>query len=152
MKKIIIFILIALIAVGVGFGVYALVSKNNTYKDNKDNLTARIDLLEDEYAVGEKMILRIIATADVQFTSLKYAINNGEEVALNVTTGKSADLDKAIGSGKYYVDSGAEIIDTTSMTAGYYTLVIYAYDANEARYVITADPIVFRLTSTQAAA
>lgn len=150
MKKIIIAILIVIIAVGVGFGIYALVKPNGSIQKEENKLTHRVDLMEDEYTVGEKVVFRVIATADVAFTHITYSVNNGDEVKVSVTAGESAEFEEAIGKGKYYVDSGATIIETSSMTAGYYTLVFYAYDADETKYIITSDPIVFRLTTASA--
>lgn len=151
MKKIIVAILaIAILGCAI-WGITAIVkAKKSDNSGNEKNVTYRVDLMEDEYTVGEKIILRVIATSDVQFTSIKYSINNGTATAFSVTSGESKDFEEAIGDGKYYVDSGAEMIDTSTMTPGYYTLVIYASDADEATYTLTKDPIVFKLNEATA--
>lgn len=152
MKKIIVAILVIAILTGVGFGIYGIVKavKANDSGNGK-NITYKVELIEDEYTIGEKVIFRVLATSDIQLTSLRYSINNGEETELTVTAGDSSDFEAAIGKGKYFIDSGAEIIETTAKTAGYYTLVVYGYDADETRYEITKDPIVFRLRAATVA-
>ena len=152
MKKIVILIVAIAIIIGAVFGVRAIV-KSSKSTDRENNVSHKVELIEKEYMVGENVIFRCLVTANVQFTSLTYSINNEQEKELSTTIGESKNFSDAmaIGDGKYFIDTGAEIIDTNSRTAGYYTLIIHAYDADGTSYEITTTPIVFRLKVTSVA-
>lgn len=59
---------------------------------------------------------------------MKYAIDSGEEKSLDVTVGETKnnpDLNKK--HGDYYIDSGTQTIETTSLQAGTHVLTVYVY-------------------------
>ncbi len=148
MKKLFLALIALILVAGIAIGIYFWVRPST--EDNPGNVTYKVDLIEDQYNVGDKIIFRALATADVQLTSMTYVLNNGSETELTVKAGESEDANEVVGKGKYYIDSGAQIIETSELSAGYYTLIIYAYDADETRYVITSEPIVFKLSATTA--
>ena len=148
MKKLFLALIALLLVAGIAIGIYFWVRPS---KDNPGNVTYKVDLIESKYTVGDKIIFRASATADVQLTSMTYTLNNGSETEISVKAGESEDADEVVGKGKYYINTGAQIIETAEFTPGYYTLVIYAYDADETRYIITSEPIVFELSATKSA-
>ena len=151
MKKLIIGILLvvigALAAVGIGMGIK---SCNEKAEENKHNITCERTLLEDKYAVGDTIMFRYAVTADVELVSLVYKINADEEVAMSVKTALTEDVEDAKGDGEYYIDSGVEMIDTTDMKAGYYTIQALAYDAEGTRFEI-GEPFTFELVTVAVA-
>ena len=84
--------------------------------------------LEEEYKVGEKIVFKTVSQSDKAYTSMKYAIDSGEEKSLDVTVGETKnnpDLNKK--HGDYYIDSGTQTIETTSLQAGTHVLTVYVY-------------------------
>lgn len=145
MKKILSIILAAVVIVGVALGVFfGVKSCSNT---DANGTTYKVSHIKDEYDVGDNLVVRVLVTSDVEMTKMTYVLNNGTETAFTVKHGESKDAEDTVGKGKYYIDTDVVIIDTSEMSAGWYTLVIYTYDANQSRYVVTAKPIIFKLNA-----
>lgn len=151
MKKILIGILIALLAIGGTIGVIFGVKACKENKENVHNITCDITLLEDSYAKGDLVMFKVIVTADVELTSLSYRLNNGDAVSMKVKTGESKDLDEKVGDGKYYIEANVEMIDTADMTEGYYNIVFQSGDAEGTTYKV-AGPFMFELVAVTPAA
>ncbi len=151
MKKIIIGILLvvigALAAVGIGM---AIKSCNEKAEENKNNITCTVTLLEDEYAKGDTVMFRCEVTADVELTSLVYVLNADDDVAVTVKTALTEDVENAKGDGEYYIDSGVEMIDTTDMNVGNYSIQFYGLDAEGTRYEVS-DVFNFKLVTVAVA-
>lgn len=150
MKKFLIILLCVILAVGAGLGIFFIVRAANNKKDT-NNTSANMKLLQDEYVIGEKIIFDYFVFSDVQYKRITYSLNNGSEQTLTgFKTGESKEHEEyRSGSGKYYIDTMAQIIDTTEMDAGYYTLVFYVYDADEARTEMQ-DVYMFKLIAAKA--
>lgn len=147
MKRWIIIIISILLAVGIGFGVFfGIKSCNDKDASNPNKTEYEISLISDSYAVGDTVVYRVLVCSDVQMERMVYVLNNGEEQTITCKTGESKDAKDTVGKGKYFIDTDTEVLDSTSMTAGYYTLVFYTYDAEGTRYAINADPVIFKLT------
>ena len=148
MKKVIIGILIvvvlALASVGIVIGVRSCKDK----VDGKNVIQSERTLIESKYAIGDIAMFRIRATSDVEMTRMTYKLNNGNEVELTVKTGLSEDMEDSFGKGKYFIDTGVEMIDTATMTAGNYVIAWYIYDADETRYDFT-ERFVFEVAAVQ---
>ena len=149
MKKILGVFLLVIFALLAVLGISIGVKSCSKEEDNKNNITAQVTLLEDEYAISDIAMFRYVLTSDVELTKMTYVLNNGTEVIMTVKTGESSELEDAEGSGKYYIDTGVEMINTADMTAGNYVIEAYAYDAENTRYDFDV-PHVFALLNVQA--
>ena len=107
-------------------------------------------LIESKYAIGDIAMFRIRATSDIQMTRMTYKLNNGNEVEITVKSGLSEDMESRFGKGKYYIDTGVEMINTTAMPAGNYVIAWYIYDEDETRYDFT-ERYVFEIVAVQTA-
>lgn len=149
-KKVLIGILVILVAVlsalGIAIGVKSCSDKTT---ENKNNITAEVSLLDEKYAIGDIVMFRYVVTSDVELTKMTYVLNNGTEVVMTVKTGEASELEDKVGSGKYYIDTGVEMINTEDMTAGNYVIKAYAFDAEETRYDFDVAH-VFELLNVQA--
>ena len=148
MKKFFIGLLIVIIILGAALGIVLGVKSCNK---NENNIESEFSLFEEKYAIGDIVMFRYVVTSDVELTRIVYVLNNGSEVEMTVKTGLTKDLENAPGDGKYYIDTGIEMIDTESMTVGNYVVKAYAYDADENKYNFDT-PHVFELVAASTAA
>ena len=148
MKKFFIGLLIVIIILGAALGIVLGVKSCNK---NENNIDSEFSLFEEKYAIGDIVMFRYIVTSDVELTRMVYVLNNGSEVEMTIKTGLTDDLENAPGDGKYYIDTGVEMIDTESMTVGNYVVKAYAYDAQENKYNFDK-PHVFELVAASTAA
>ena len=115
----------AIVVFGVIFGVKACKENKNNVDGNKQ---VTIEYLQDEYNAGDTAIVRVIVFSDIEFKSIKYAINNGVEVDMGVKTGESKNHDAfKNGYGKYYIDTQVELLDISALTTGDYSIRFYTY-------------------------
>lgn len=149
MKKFWIILLCVILAVGAGLGIFFIVRAVNGKGEN--NTTANMKMLQEEYVIGENIIFDYYVFSDVQYSRISYSLNNGSEQSITgAKTGESKDHEEyRSGAGKYYIDTMAQIIDTSEMDAGYYVLVFYVYDEAEARTEMQ-DVYMFRLVAAKA--
>ncbi len=146
MKRWIIIVISILLAIGIGVGIFFGVrSCYNKEENNPNNTRYEISHINDSYVVGDTIVYRVLLCSDVEMERLVYVLNNAAEQNVVSKTGESKDAKETVGSGKYYVDSDTEVLDSTGMTAGFYTLVFYTYDAEGNRYIVNSKPIVFEL-------
>ena len=142
-------ILIGGIVTGIVFGVKACKEKEDPAGNNT---VSNMLMLKDEYTVGENIIFDFIVFSDVQFKTITYSLNNQSEQSITgATTGESANHDQYRRGGKYFIDTGAQIIDTSDMAAGYYTLIFYCSDAENAKYQVPSKPYLIKLNAAAAA-
>ena len=149
MKKWLIIIGSIILAIIIGVSAFFIVKA--VKKDDKQGPQYEILHIEDSYVKGEQIVLRVKLTSDKELTKMTYSLNNGEEEIFTVETGKTADVDGMPGNGENYVDTGTELIATESLAEGWYTLVIFAHDAQSNRYVVTQTPLLFQVTASTAA-
>lgn len=127
-KKVIIGILIVVILAGIGVGIYFGVSAKKKNDSAVDGEVFQTLYLQDEYVKGEKIVFKTVSQADKAYTSMKYAIDSGEETALTVKTGETKDNDALDAKdGDYYVDSGVQTLETTDLQVGTHVLTVYVY-------------------------
>ena len=156
MKKVWIFILTAILALGAVAGAFFIgrwvETKSTKTETTEGNTTYRVQYLHDSYVQGESIVFEINVTSDVKLTSLSFSVDNAEDETLNVTTGESKDLteENRIGNGKYFIRSEAKVIDTTDLPAGWYPVVLKATDAEGTVYVLTTKPILVQITAAAA--
>ena len=102
-------------------------------------------LLDDWYIEGDDIAFRVLINSknDV-YEKVTYSINNGKEQEVSVITGKVSNEKQDLG-GKYYVDTGAEIIDSEDLGVGAYVVLFYVYDEDGDRIQINDEPIVFQI-------
>ena len=153
MKRWLIIVISAILLAGVVFGVIFGVKACKENKNNVDgNKQVTIEYLQDEYNAGDTAIVRVIVFSDIEFKSIKYAINNGVEVDMGVKTGESKNHDAfKNGYGKYYIDTQVELLDISALTTGDYSIRFYTYDAENTRYVLNTTPIYFQVVAANVA-
>ena len=143
MKKLLALILMALSLVLCCTGCSSI-----TYKDNESTSSGLLweeTLLDDWYIEGDDIVFRVLLNSknDV-YKKITYSINNSKETEVSVITGKVTNEKQDLG-GKYYVDTGAEIIDSEDLGAGAYVVLFYVYDEDGNRIQINDEPIVFQI-------
>ena len=154
MKRWIIIIVAILAAVAIGFGVFFGISaanKNNNI-DDKQNTAIRYLQDKDSFSVGEDIVIRVIRSSDKQLVKLAYTIDAGAEQEFTTTSCAAEDAKETVGTGKFVIDTGTELIKTDALSTGWHTLVIYAYDAEMTRYIVTTTPILFQINGANTAA
>lgn len=149
MKKWLIIIGSIILALIVGISAFFIVKA--VRKEDKKGPQYEVLHIEDSYAQGEQIVLRVKMTSDKQLKKMAYTLNNGTEQNFTVETGKTEDAEDMPGNGENYIDTGTELIATDSLAEGWYTLIIYAYDADDTRLVVTKTPILFQVTASTAA-
>ena len=153
MKKALIFILVVILILGAGVGVFYLgrwtAKPKNEPEITEGNTTCKVQYLKDSYVQGESIVFEATVTSDVELTSLSFSVDNEEDETLAVKTGESKDLaeENKVGSGKYFIKSEVKIIDTTDLPAGWYPVVVKAADAKGNVYVLTTKPILVQITA-----
>lgn len=123
-KKILIGVLVVAILACIGVGVYFIVQATRT----NDGEYHTEQYLEKEYKKGEKIVFKSVSQSDKEYTSMKYAIDSGEEQDLDVTVGETknnTELNKK--NGDFYIDSGTQAIETGNLQAGTHVLTVYVY-------------------------
>ena len=146
MKKILIGILVGILIagaiVGAGFGINAAVKKNKKV----DGVKVTETLLEEQYKSGEKAAFKLTLQADEAITSVKYRIDSGEETSVtNATTGETKDNKKLnVKNGKYYLDTGVQTLELTSLSVGTHVIEFIQYQGETTKIVHTH---VFKITA-----
>lgn len=156
MKKVIIAIIVVLVIAGIGFGIFAGVQSCNAGSgvqsvDVSAKTQSRFTQLESEYAIGDPIAFRVEVTSNTKFTKMTYSLNNGVDVSVTVKTGETQEMGNPFGNGKYFIDSGTEIIESDNLTAGYYTLVVKVHD-DEGTTVQIGEPRLIKIVASAAAA
>ena len=139
-------VLAAVVAVSVVFIVQGVQKKNAPAVD-KTNTTYSVEYLQSEYNVGEQIVYHFVVYSDIEFKALSYKLGTSDEQSVdNVKTGKSKDLkDVPENVGDYYVDTKVQIIDSSELKEGYYTVIFYGYDKDNNRYELNKEPYSFKL-------
>ena len=148
MKKIIIILLAVLLAAGATIGiVFGVKSCNNKVGEN--NTVENVQMLKDEYKKGEKIIFNFYAYSDVEFISISFKLNNGSETTISgATTGESSEHENYQGKGgKYFIETGAQIIESSDLELGWYTLVFECKAKDGATYKIPTTPYMFEIVA-----
>ena len=149
MKKVLLWILIAVLAVGAGVGIYFGVK---AIKDkNSEEIAVKVEYFEDTYVVGDSIVYRVLVNDAKEHVRMTYSINNGEEVEITSTHGEVKEDKHKVNNAKYYIDSGNEILDSTDLGAGTYIVKFYVYDSAETRTVVPTDTIMFEIKTATAA-
>lgn len=143
-------ILTAAIAVGAVFAVQAI-QKRQGVSGDKHNTTCTIEYLQPEYEQGDDIVYHFVVYSDIEFTSVTYRLGTADETTIeNVKNGKTKELkDVADDLGDFYSDTKVQIIDSSELKEGYYTLVFYGYDKLNNRYEINKEPFSFKLVVTE---
>lgn len=141
MKKIIVWILIAIavvaLTVGATLGIQALVKKNNK---TEETFTTKTSVVFDDLQTEDTAYFRAYAIAGDEITKITYQIDTGEEVVISTDRkGKATEswkYYKLAYEGKFYVDSGDMMIDITSLAEGKHIMSVYVYqeDVKECIY------------------
>lgn len=139
-------LLVAIMAVSAFFIVRAV------RKNENEGPKYEVLHLEGSYTVGDTIVLRVKMTSDKELVKMTYALNNGAETNFTVESGKTEDVSGMPGDGENYLDTGTELLSTDSLAEGWYTLVIYAYDAEDTRFVVTSSPLLFQVKAASTAA
>lgn len=155
MKKIILWIVIAVLAIGaiVGVTFWIVSATKKADDDNPNNTSHVVRMLEDKYNTGEKIIFDLDVFSDLEFKSLSYKLDNAASVTFTGTeTGESVDHEEYKKDlGKYFIDTGAQIIETEGMSEGYHTVVFYGTIADGTVYQINNTPYIVQIIAVQAA-
>ena len=149
MKRLITILIVVILAMAIGVGAFfGIKSCQDKETANPNNTRHKISLISDSYNVGDTVVYRVLVCSDVQMERMVYVLNNGEEQTIGCKKGESKDAEDTVGTGKYFIDTDTEVLNSDDMVAGYYTLVFYAYDAEGSRYAINGDnPVLFRLNA-----
>ncbi len=135
MKKIIIFILVAIVSiavvVGVTLGIQALVKKNTK---TDEAFTTKTSVVFDDLQTEDTAYMRAYAVAGDEITKITYQIDTGEEVIISTDRkGKATESWKYYNvtyKDKFYVDSGDMMIDITSLAEGKHIMSVYVYQGD----------------------
>lgn len=155
MKKIIIIIVAALIVVGGTLGIiFGVRSCNNKKAENVNNTVEHVQMLKQEYKKGEKIIFNFYVYSDVEFVSISFKLNNGSEQSVSgATTGESADHENYDGKGgKFYIETGAQVVDSADLELGWYTVIFECKAKDGATYKVPATPYMFEVVAPTTAA
>lgn len=152
MKTFLTILITAIVAAGIAVGCVFLIqgaNKKNEPVPDKNNTSYSVKYLQKEYDVGDDIVCEFCVFSDIQFTSLTYKLNNGEEREIpGIKTGESEKhADYTEGVGKYFADTKVQVISTEDFSEGYYTLVVFGYDKDGNRYEITESPYSFKLNA-----
>lgn len=143
MKKILALILTALSCVLCFTGCSS--AKGNNYSLEDEELVWEETLLDKKYLASDDIVFRLLLNYDEDiYKKVTYSINNSEEKEVTVITDKVNEARQDLGK-KYYVDTGAEIIDAEALGAGAYLIIFYAYNEDGERIQVNDDPIVFQI-------
>ena len=144
-------LLTAVIAVGIVFGVQAAQKKNAPVPD-KNNTSYSVEYLKTEYEQGDDIVYEFVVYSDINFKAITYKLGTADEESIdNIKTGKSADLkDVPENVGKYFADTKVQIIETTELRDGYYTLIFFGYDKDNNRFELNKEPYSFKLIAVEA--
>ena len=150
MKKWLIIIGVVLLVAIIGVSTFFIV---RAVKKNDDKGPQyQILHIEDSYVQGEQIVLRVKMTSDKELVKMGYSLNNGEVKNFTVEKGKTEDATTDMpGSGEYFIDTGTELIETSSLSEGWYNIIIYVFDADDTRIVVTKTPLLFQVVASNAA-
>lgn len=155
MKKGLIWTIVAF-ALALVIGLTILIAVNTNRAKNasvgENNTVYELDGIKEKYTKGKNIVFKLVVTSDVELTGLSYSLNNSEEVVLESETGLNVErgTDK-LGTGKYYIDSSLQVIETTSLSTGYYVIAFYATNEAGTRYLI-GEPAIIRIDAATSAA
>ncbi len=132
MKKILFWVVIAIIAVGVVvgavFGIRALVNNNKNNKTDEDVSIEYVYEIRDKYKVGDNIIYNMTMQDDTTITALKYTIDHGEEIVVDGVAGEVKDNeDYSASDGAYYYETGDQLISLEGLSEGTHVLTFYMY-------------------------
>lgn len=143
MKKLLALILMALSLVMCCTGCSSITNKDN--ETTSSGLLWEETLLDDWYIEGDDIAFRVLLNSKYDvYEKITYSISNSKETEVSVITGKVSNEKQDLG-GKYYVDTGAEIIQSEDLGVGAYVVLFYAYDKDGERIQINDEPIVFQI-------
>lgn len=126
MKKLLIWLLIAILVIGAVVGGTFLIIKKVNDSKKVDGIYIAEKLIEDEYAVGEDIAIRVVFQSDKEFTGLVYILDNGEEQTIAMKSGATEDKeDLNAKNGEYYASTGLLVIEASELAAGNHLLKIY---------------------------
>jgi len=126
MKKLLIWLLIAILVIGAVVGGTFLIIKKVNDSKKVDGIYIAEKLIEDEYAVGEDIAIRVVFQSDKEFTGLVYILDNGEEQTIAMKSGATEDKeDLNVKNGEYYASTGLLVIEASELAAGNHLLKIY---------------------------
>lgn len=118
---------------------------SNNYSIEDEGLVWEETLLDKKYLVSDDIVFRLLLNYDEDvYKKVTYSINNSEEKEVSVITDKVIETRQDLGK-KYYVDTGAEIIDAEALGAGAYLIIFYAYNEDGERIQVNDEPIVFQI-------
>ena len=144
-KKLLAFILVTLSCILCLPG--CTLNGSNNYSIEDEELVWEETLLDKKYLVSDDIVFRLLLNYDEDvYKKVTYSINNSEEKEVSVITDKVIETRQDLGK-KYYVDTGAEIIDAEALGAGAYLIIFYAYNDDGERIQVNDDPIVFQIKS-----
>lgn len=148
MKKILITVLACVLAVVAAVVITVVVMKKNN-ESNSMNITYQMTMLEDEYTVGDPVVYDFTVFSDVKIVSLSYQIGNGTKVSISgALIGETKNYrGSKLGRAKYFADTKAKLIDTSSMSAGHYQLSFFGTDENGNEVELTSTPYQFKLVA-----
>ena len=149
MKRWIFIVIAAVILIGAVLGIVLGVKSCKDKKESVATNAYKIYYLQDKYQVGETIVLRVNLTSDKQITAISYVVNNGEERSFTIDYGESKNASEKIGSGKYYADTGTEILPTDQLGEGWYTFMFYATEADGTRHVLTKEPKLIQIVASR---
>lgn len=119
MKKFLVWILVALIAVAAVATTIVLVVKKNTESKKVEGIYIAEKMIDEEYDKGDDMFVKFVFQADKEFTAIKYTINNGEEQTVSLKSGATEDNKKLdVKNGEFYASTGTICIKTTELPEG----------------------------------
>lgn len=126
MKKLFIWLLVAILVIGAVVGGTFLIIKKVNDSKKVDGIYIAEKLIEDEYAVGEDIAIRVVFQSDKEFTGLVYVLDNGEEQTIAMKSGATEDKeDLNVKNGEYYASTGLLVIEASELPAGNHLLKIY---------------------------
>ena len=155
MKKVIGFIIAIVVSIGATLGlVLGIQACNNKKENTADYIKVEVmDSLEDTYTVGDMIVFNYYVYSDIEFVSLTYKINNGEaQNPEGFKCGEAVDHKKYDGEdGKYFIDTGAQVIDSSDMPVGVYTIILEGTAKDGGVYRLNKTPYIFEIVAVKTA-
>lgn len=140
MKKLLIALLVVVIAVGAGLGIFFGVK---TAKQNET--VVKVELIENEYKNSETLYFRVIVFSDTEMNNLSCNILGNENNATGVKTGESKDHEDYVTGGKFYLDTGVQEVSLENLEEGYYVISFYGWDAEGEKIDLPCNPYIFKI-------
>lgn len=142
MKKLLIALLVVVLAVGAGIGIFFGVKEAK-----KDDTVVKVELLESEYSNENTMYYRVLIFSDTEFNSLSYNILGVDNNASGIKTGESKDHKEYVTGGKYYLDTGVQEVELDDLGDGYYVISFNGWDAEGEKIELPCNPHMFEIVS-----